>query len=318
MFDRIPFIKKLLRNYLRNRYEKFPELISIEITSACNSKCVMCPRDQLTRKIQHIPLEIFDKIISDCKGKPLKKINLFWFGDPLCNPDVIYCLEKIRKELPQVKIYVSTNAELLDDNKTDEIIERNLIDVINFDIDGIKKETYEKIRVGVNFDRVIKNVHYFINKKKELHAKKPQIRATIIKMSGTANEIDEFKSYWSQYVDKVDVNDYNTWLGNKEDNNIGSALEKSQKGYFKYPCTHPWTELVFSADGIAGLCCLDYNLTARLGSVMERSIEEIWKGEELNSYRQRMIKLEYGKIDCCKGCNAYIYQDDEIWAKLWM
>ncbi|OHE58689.1 MAG: hypothetical protein A2Z47_14340 [Thermodesulfovibrio sp. RBG_19FT_COMBO_42_12] len=317
MFTSIPVVKKIIRNYLKNKYEKFPKLISIEITSACNAKCVMCPRDQLTRKIQHMPLEVFDKIIYDCKDRPLKKINLFWFGDPLCNPNVIYYLEKIRKELPKIKIYVSTNAELLDQNKSDEIIKRNLIDVINFDIDGINKETYEKIRIGVDFERVFKNVHYFIDKRRRLHNKKPQIRATIIKMNGTANEIDEFKSYWSKHVDKVDVNDYNTWLGNKEDNNIGSALEKSQHGCFKYPCIHPWTELVFSADGIAGLCCLDYNLTARLGSVLDKSVEEIWKGKALDKYRQRMINLEYEKINCCKRCNAYIYQDGKTWAKLW-
>lgn len=311
-------IKKIFRNRLRRKYEYFPQLLSIEITSACNARCVMCPRDQLTRKIQHMSLEVFDKILSDCRNKPLKKINLFWFGDPLCNPNLIYCLEKIRKELPKVKVYISTNAELLGRDKTDEIIANNLVDVINFDIDGIKKETYEGIRVGVNFDRVVENVHYFIDKKKNERAGRPQTRVTIIKMSRTEKEINEFKNYWSRYADKVDVNDYNTWLGSKEDSNVGKALEKSQKGRFRYPCIHPWTELVVSADGIAGLCCLDYNLTARLGNAMEKSIGEIWKGKELNSYRQKMIDLEYEKIGCCRDCNAYIYQDDKTWAKLWM
>ncbi len=30
-----------------------------------------------------------------------------------------------------------------------------------------------------------------------------------------------------------------------------------------------------------------------------------------------MIDLKYDEIDCCSKCNAYIYQDDKFWSKLW-
>lgn len=318
MYHKFFFIKNALRKYLKKKYETFPKLLSIEITSACNAKCIMCPRDSLTRPIQHMSEEIFNKIISDCKGNDVKKINLFWFGDPLCNPNIKEYLSHIKRELPKVKLYISTNAELLNESLTNEILEKELIDVINFDIDGTTKDTYESVRVGVNFDKVLENVHYFIEKKKELNARKPQTRLTMIKMDKTADEVEDFKKYWSSRADKVDISNYNTWLGTKEDRNVGDTLEKSQRGSFKYPCVHPWEELVISADGIAGLCCLDYDLSAKVGNVMKNSIKDIWQGEVINGFRQKMIDLDYDKIEACRKCNAYIYQDGKLWSNLWI
>lgn len=317
MSSKIPIFSSAVKNHLVRKYERFPELISIEITTACNAKCIMCPRETLTRPVKHMPFSIFEKIINDCKGQPIKKINLFWFGDPMSNPRVIQYLEKVRQELPKVKLYISTNAELLKPEISETILKNRLLDVINFDIDGTTKETYEKVRLGVNFDTVLKNVHYFIDKKKELGLRKPQVRCTIIKMKETEAEIEGFKEYWSKLADKVDVNDYNTWLGSKEDKNVGEALGKSKAGTFQYPCIHPWNEMVISTEGVAGLCCLDYDLTAEIGDVTKYSVSELWKGPVQEGYRKKLINLEYDQIDCCSKCNAYIYQDRSTWASLW-
>jgi len=312
----IKYLKSKIFNIIKARKEKFPKLLSIELTNFCNANCIMCPRSELTRKLTNMSFEILKKIVNDCKNQPLKKINLFWFGDSLCNKNFIDYVRYIRKELPKVKLYLSTNAGLLTEEKSRIIIDEDLLDVINFDIDGIKKETYENIRRKVKFDEVMKNVNYFIEYKKKCKINNPQIRVTIIKMKPTENEIDGFVDYWKPLVNKVDINDYNTWLGTQEDKNTGDTYQKSQKGKFDFACIHPWEELVISSDGIAGLCCLDYDLKASLGNVMNKTIKDIWQGEKINFYRNKMLNLEYNKIDVCKDCNAYIYQYKKKWAKL--
>jgi len=317
MIHRIPILRDFVLKHTIKKYEAFPELISIEITNACNSRCIMCPRSQLTRKICHMPLDLFKKIVDDCRRMPLKKINLFWFGDSLCNPAIIDYMRHVRAALPGVKLYISTNAELLTPERSDIILSEKLLDVINFDIDGVEKDVYEKIRVGVNFDRVIKNVEYFMNAKKKLGVKPPQTRVTIIKMDLTANQIDPFVTKWSKIADKVDINDYNTWLGTQQERNVGGTRERSERGRFTYPCIHPWNELVIASDGNAGLCCLDYDLTVKLGNVHSKSVYDIWHGAKLKELRNELINLNYNKIECCGKCNAYIYQDNSTWAKLW-
>jgi MoaA/NifB/PqqE/SkfB family radical SAM enzyme len=301
---------------MRKKRERFPKMLSLELSSACNANCIMCPHGEMTRKKGNMSLETLNKIIKDCQGQPLKKINLFWFGDSFCNRNAVEYIRAARKGLPGVKLYISTNAGLLSKEISQTIIDEDLLDVINFDIDGIKKETYEGIRRNLNYEEVVENVEYFLRYKKEKGKTKPQTRVTIIKMVPTEGEIEEFIKKWKPLVDKVDVNDYNTWLGTQDDRNVGESRQRSLGGNFDFACLHPWDELVISAEGIAGLCCLDYDLKAVVGDISKESIKEIWQGEKMNNYRNKMLNLDYDSIDVCKTCNAYIYQENKSWAKL--
>ncbi len=261
-------------------------------------------------------MEVLAKVVDDCKGKPLKKINLFWFGDSLCNKRIIECLQIVRKGLPRVKLNLSTNAGLLSEEKSRAMIDENLLDVINFDIDGITKETFEQVRYKLDFNQVVKNVRFFLDYKKQKNKSKPETRITIINMQPTEKEIPAFLEYWKPLADKVEVNQYNTWLGTQEDRNVGESFQESQSGKFTFACTHPWDELVIAADGRAGLCCLDYDLKAEVGDIGTQTVQEIWNSEKMNAYRNKMLDLDYHSIDVCKDCNAYIFQKNGFWARI--
>ncbi len=170
--------KRFIFNIIRRRKEIFPKILSVEFTSACNAKCIMCPQPDMDRKKENMSRETLDKIIKDCKGMPLKKINLFWMGDSTVDKKMIEKIRIIRKELPSVKLYLSTNAQLLGEERSRILLDEDLLDVINFDIDGLTKSTFEGIRVRLDFDTVTDNVKYFLNYKKSLNKTKPQTRVT--------------------------------------------------------------------------------------------------------------------------------------------
>ena len=310
-------LKKTIFNLIKKKREIFPRLLSIELSSSCNAKCIMCPHPStMMRQKQNMAPDILQKILDDCKGKPLKKVNLFWFGDSLCNKHVIDHFRLIRKSLPGVKLYLSTNAELLSEDRSKVILDEGLLNVINFDIDGVTEETHFKIR-KVALSKVLKNIQFFLDyQKQSVKGSKIQTRATIIEMTENQDEILAFKDYWQDKVDKVDINKYNTWLGDIEDRNVTKAGEKQKAKGFTFACQHPWDELVISSLGLGGLCCLDYDLKAPLGNVMKNSIQEIWKSETLAVYRSKMLANQYEQIDVCKNCNAYIFQNKSTWAKL--
>ena len=310
-------LKKLIFTQLKKKREVFPRLLSIELSSSCNAKCIMCPHpDLMTRRKQNMSSEILDKIISDCKGKPLKKVNLFWFGDSLCNKHVIDHFRAIRAGLPGVKLYLSSNSELLSADRSRAIIDERLVDVINFDIDGVTAETHEYIR-KVSYEKVVENVQFFLDYLQKSPQKgKIQTRATIINMKENTTEVEPFVELWQGKVDKVDVNKYNTWLGDIEDRNVSTERSAPLSQKFDFACQHPWDELVISSEGEGGLCCLDYDLKAPLGSVMEQTVQEIWQSPMLQGYRQKMLNHQYDQIDVCKNCNAHIFQHKSTWAKL--
>ena len=319
------YIKKYIFNILKKRKEIFPKILSIEFTSACNAKCIMCPQPEMDRKKENMSFDVLQKVVDDCKGKPLKKINLFWMGDSTVDKNMIEKIRIIRKNLPNVKLYLSTNAQLLSEKRSRILLEEDLLDVINFDIDGLNKNTFEGIRVKLDFDIVTKNVKYFLNYKKELKKSVPETRVTIIDMKPTKDEVSGFIAYWSSLADKVDVNHYNTWGGTQDELNYDDGhikdehhakLTESTGSGFDFACTHPWEEMVVGADGRIGLCCLDHELNEQVGDVKSNSIEEIWQGDVINSYRTKMLNLDYSSIGSCANCNAHTFQSNKTWAKI--
>ncbi len=119
-------LKKVIKYFLLKKRESFPELLSIELTNSCNADCLMCPRSELTRVKGQMDFELFKKIINDCKGYNLKKINLFWFGETFIYPKLIEAIKYIKANLPKTKINISTNGALVKDSVVDEIINREI------------------------------------------------------------------------------------------------------------------------------------------------------------------------------------------------
>jgi radical SAM protein with 4Fe4S-binding SPASM domain len=246
-------------------------------------------------------------------------------GDSTVDKKMIEKIRIIRKELPKVKLYLSTNAQLLGEKRSRILLDEDLLDVINFDIDGLTKSTFEGIRVKLDFDVVTTNVKYFLKYKKSLNKKYPQTRVTIIDMKPTKNEVEKFVEYWKNFADKVDVNHYNTWGGTQDELNYDDShkkakhqdkLKESQNEKFDFACTHPWEEMVIGADGRVGLCCLDHELNEQVGDIKKLSLQEIWQGDVINEYRAKQLRLDYESIGSCKNCNAHTYQKDKLWARL--
>ena len=270
-------------------------------------------------------METLEKILDDCIGMPLKKINLFWMGDSTVDKHMIEKFRLVRKKLPNVKLYLSTNSQLLGEDRSRKIIDENLLDVINFDIDGFTRKTFESVRVRLDFQKVVNNVMFFINYNKEKMAN-IETRVTIIDMQPTKHEVKKFVEHWTPLVDDVNVNHYNTWLGTQEERNYDSAdhfktedsnryTESTTEG-FNFSCLHPWEEMVIGADGRVGLCCLDYELSAEIGDTKKNTLKEIWQGNQVNMYRKKHDELKYHEIEACKNCNAHTFQKDKLWAKL--
>lgn len=303
-------LRKPLRQYLIEKRLRFPKLISLELTNACNARCIMCPREQLTRKIGNMSMDVIKKLCRDAEGKPLSKINVFGFGESLLHPKLIEIIGYIKKALPGVELNLSTNAQLLNDELASSLL-TSRIDRINIDIDGITKQTYEGVRKQLNFETVINNTKRLIDKRNKLRAK-VKISVTIIEMDLTKDEIEPFKQFWGNIADIVYVNHYNTWTGIFPDRNIN----KPQMTAFTFPCKNPWREMIINYDGNVAFCCMDFNSTIIVGNIMNQSIEEIWRGEKMERLRQLHLQGRYQEIPICSKCNEFVFQSDSFWANL--
>ena len=131
-----------------------PIRLWIEPTPYCNLKCPMCPQSDpkitdITKGKTHMDFELYKKIIDEAAGH-VYDINLAHRGESTFHkglPEMIqYASEK------GIKTRLHTNATILNEKMSKAILDSGL-DLLSFSFDGFKKEPYEKIRIGSNFEK---------------------------------------------------------------------------------------------------------------------------------------------------------------------
>ncbi|UCD83289.1 MAG: radical SAM protein [Deltaproteobacteria bacterium] len=297
------------------KLKSLPLVIYFEVTNRCNLRCPMCA---ITMNVEgfigkrgDLEYSLFEKV------KPYLKLAERCFcnggGEPLLYPGFIPMLREIKESGPE--IVFNSNGLLLTKETSRELVLHN-IDCVSFSIDGANKATYEKIRVGSNFDKVISNIKYLAITKKKKRKIKPFInlqmtlsqenREEIVdiiplaKTLGTNHVViepltpvfnisKEYQRYFTgHYVDRDDIlpelesaRDTAERAGFHFSSHYLSEQEKTNQ------CLQPWITLGIRADGDVFTCC---GAPVTFGNIANSSLEEIWNGEEYCKLREAFSK----------------------------
>ena len=289
--------------YYRYRYDvypaeriadDYPPCVQIEPASICNFRCVFCYQTDRTfsdKKSGHMgvmDLELFKRIIDQLEGE-VEAISLASRGEPLVSPGFPEMLNYLSGKFLAVK--VNTNASLLDERKSHEILESN-IQTLVFSADAAKEPLYSQLRVNGSFERTLRNVERFMNIK-ETHY--PGSRM-ITRVSGVAysdeQDIDEMKHFWGQLVDQVIFVRYNPW----------ENVYESPPNDVVQPCSDVWRRLFVWWDGRVNPCDVDYKSTMSPGTIEDRAISELWRGNVFEGLRQQHLAGRRQKLDPCARC----------------
>lgn len=143
------------KGWISETVDFMPIKMDYEAGSRCNFRCTMCLMSELSEKRPpEMKFESFKKSLDEQYG--LVEIKLQGLGEPLLNPDFF----KMVHEAVSRKIWVrtTTNGSLLDRNENYKRMIDEGIGEIQVSIDGATKKTFEKIRIGSDFDKVVENV----------------------------------------------------------------------------------------------------------------------------------------------------------------
>jgi len=278
--------------------KKYPFGVEIGTTNLCNAECIMCPHLKL-KKMGTMDMGLYRKIIDNCERLGIKVITLSFFGEPFLDKELIEKIKYAKGKGMFVAFY--SNASLLNEEWAKKIINSGL-DGITISFDGYSKETYEKIRVGLKFEVVKKNILNLIETKKKMKKNNPQIILVLVELEENKKEIKQFYKEWNKKVDGINIINMRNWAnkikkeGTKESFHFNKNLKKK-------PCSLIWREMVVDWNGEVVLCNDDWNHSNVLGNLKKQTIEEIWKGEKLNKIRKAHMKGEFSKIPLCSGCN---------------
>lgn len=302
------FLNKRIEN-INNNLPKFPPKLIIENTNICNAACVMCPYKKMTRKKGVMSFELFKKIIDEYSSSThTKRLQMNNMGEPLIDPLIVRKI-KYAKEKGIEQVFFFTNGSLLDKQLTEKLIDSGL-DYMIISLDGITKETYEKVRKNLKFEEVINNIENFMILRRERRADRPKIELHITLLNENRSDEKEFVKKMKNMADYVSVTYAHDWAGQQEAKNI-EYIQKSHQLKLA-PCSNLWSELTILWDGRVALCCIDYEGKVILGDVNRESLQNIWKCEKLRMIREYHLKRQFDQIELCKKCSEH------IWANWWL
>lgn len=296
----IEYRKKWEELPLKREISKFPLHLDIEITNACNLKCIMCYRKAMKDKEGFMSFELYKKIINQGGMYGLPSVNLSWRGEPLLHPR-FFDMVKYAKEHGIIDVRVNTNGTLLDDDKIEKLIESR-IDRVIFSFDGSTKGTYESIRVGANFYQVTEKIRKLIRMRNFMKKEKPSVELQIIDMKQTRSEIKKFIEMWRNVVNRIYVVMYRNPFGEEKD-----EFRVEGKYIKEFPCPQLWQRLVIGWDGKVYKCCGDNKGLTVFWDAKKESLYDIWHSDKLNNIRDLHKHFKFNKIASCKICEFNKY-----------
>lgn len=272
--------------------------LNVEVTNACTLRCVMCPHPMMTREIGRMDFDLFQKIAGEAADFDIPSLPLHVFGDPLLHPELERFISFAKTNgIPDV--HISTNAIFLTEDRSRSLLETGL-DTIYLCLDGIKKETYERLRVNAKFEQVVVNIKKFISLKRELNVEKPAVKLQIVRMKDTEPEIEDFVREWESQVDEIYINPYDTWAGVMPDRAVHERPKK------RTPCPQLWRHLTILWSGDVSICCRDYDGQGVIDNIRKVHLKEIfWFNQKLLQHRRDHLEGNYHKVPLCAPCNEW-------------
>lgn len=273
----------------RRLVNEFPLHVDIESTSACNLNCRMCYRNFITEKIGYIEWALFKKIIDEGAEYRLPSIKLNYRGEPLLHPQLPEMVAYAKRK-GIIEVQFNTNGLLLSKKKIGELLDAGL-DRIIFSFDGATRETYERIRRGSNYERVINNIETMVKMRNERGLKRPSVRVQMVKMKENECEVEDFLKMWMPIANRVAINIEREPLG-------------TQKELEHFPCPQLWQRLMVCWNGEVRMCCGDWPGEIVLGNARDSTIYELWHSEKLNQIRELHSHGRFNEIPICAQCEV--------------
>ncbi|MFQ5786985.1 MAG: radical SAM/SPASM domain-containing protein [Thermodesulfobacteriota bacterium] len=291
MKQRFGKIKTVYSYYTNNHaVGAYPMQVGIELTNNCNLRCKMCPHPRMARQKGFITKGIFKKIIDEIKGKS-EFVYLYGMGESLIHPEFFELADYVKNS--GLKTSVSTNITLLTEEKSQKLLESG-IDFIVLALDGVNKETYEKIRIGGKFEENLKRIKYFLQLKNKLKAK-CHVDVQFILMNDNKEEAESTSKLFSK-AERSSIN------SNRLKPVYVSPSINTENIVHKHPCFFLWSTMTITWDGRVSMCCMDYDVEVELGNVCESSVFEVWNNSKIATLRNLHKRLEYRKMPMCNKC----------------
>lgn len=296
---------------------KFPKYIEIQTQSLCNANCSICPYESVSKlrganRSVRMSSELIKRIIdeSELHKDEVDRIIPYMNNEPFLDNRMIDILRYIKEKGFFVEL--STNASTLSEVLSEQIIKKRLIDDFRISFFSGYEEIYRKMMPGLNYQRTLHNIQYFLKVNKENGNPVPvqiiQVMHEKMDLKGEKRKMEELfpevNIHYFGYLDRA---------GNMKCKNDLAIKDFSDTSLRGCSLSRIEERFTITAHGEVIICSQDWLNKEVIGNITKDSIKEIFLGKG----RVRLIEQVYGERDSddsflCKRCKLANVQN--IWS----
>jgi len=290
-----------------------PLILQIQTTDLCNGSCDMCPYSykEKSDRANLMDRRLYVKILEELKntGSVCNVIAMLQ-NEPLTDSNVHRLISDSKNILgSHVHTNIVTNGTLLSPSRADELIEAGL-DTFTISIDAFCEQTYRSIRKGHDYNKMMFNVQSLLNRRQ-----RPMVVVKFMKLAENTGEEKAFLHYWKKQGASVWIHESNNRAGTLdgyekfrrnrpgfESGSISRMITDVINKTFSF-CLRPFFMLEVLQDGRVILCNNDWNHEAVAGDLSKQSLDELWNGDVMNSYRHMLYTSIMDGDSICSRCS---------------
>ncbi|MGW8272841.1 MAG: radical SAM/SPASM domain-containing protein [Thermodesulfovibrionales bacterium] len=312
---------------LRRRYL----LVKLDVNWCCNLKCISCyfsEKRNTSADTKAMSPELFDKIARDIFPRT-RVLYLGCGAEPLLSPHIKdYMNIAGRYRIPVVALL--TNGTLLREDIISSALS-NRFNQVEISIDAAHKSTYESIRIGGRFERLLENLETLKRAREKNRSHPMDVRFNFTAMRRNISELGDLVDLAARYnVSSIRIRQLMDWGGI-----VDHAAEKlSRQEYLQmiaqvkqkatecgvlllyegmydkdplcakerlhnYSCIDPFYKIMVKGDGKMRCCGFSH---FDQGDFKEQTYDEMVKGPVLSEVR-RLLR-EAPEESCLRRCKG--------------
>ena len=309
----------------------------IEVSARCNLRCQMCAIgfDTRYRGSSGRPAFFQPELFSRLRPifPTLVRAHLYGLGEPVLNPHLTDYIRELSDA--GVEVWFTTNATLIEEEKAEAFAQAGA-DRVSISIDGATRRTYETIRRGARFDKLLRGLEA-LSEARRRHGR-PRLTVNFVAMKSNLEELPALVDLCAGFgVEEINVEPLFYWGAESpdldrqyraealDDSEYRFFLERSQRlaetagihfstRFLTSGGSMDYKERVQAAQGADTWICSEPWATVYVtvagevrtcclndesfGNLFEASFEEIWNGDAFVRFRDQ----HRGQTETPVGC----------------
>lgn len=303
-------LDKIRYKAYRFKYNNAPHLplskpvdIALELSSACNQKCVYCyhaDKENLPFKQRFMNTEFAKALLMDAYVNGVHSLKFNYRGESTLHPQ-FYEITTYAKCLANESTFIDrvTNSNFNFKLDAEDIFQGLCNQTkVKVSFDSFRKDIIEKVRVGTNYGLALSNITKFYN----YPGRKTKLVVQAVRTLANKDEDLEYeiKKRWPEAG--VSVRDM---VADRVNADL-QALEYRKRDYSeRQSCIQAHARMIVHWDGKVVPCCPSIDDSLVIGDLTKQSLLEVWNSDKAKALRKELKSGEAFQFKPCQNCSSF-------------